>query len=132
MASSNFRPNRFSGEDARLPIELGEIETQILGVDDIEQCAVIMREDTPGDQRLVAYFVGSAAAENLRQELEQALPDYMVPAAFVALEQLPVTANGKLDRRRPTAPDWRALNSTEFVAPARRLRRRLLKFGKTY
>lgn len=63
------------------------------------------REDTPGDKRLVAYLVGAASVADLRRHLQQKLPDYMIPAAFVLLDALPINANGKVDRHALPAPD---------------------------
>lgn len=89
-------------------IELGEIEEAISGINTVEQVAVIAREDTPGVKKLVAYVVPCAGhmptSHELRSELKQKLPEYMVPSAFVMLESLPVTANGKLDRRALPKP----------------------------
>jgi hypothetical protein len=86
-------------------IELGEIEAALLAHPGVRACAVIVREDVPGDRRLAAYVVGGGEVDALRGHLRKTLPDYLVPAAFVALAALPVTANGKLDRRALPAPE---------------------------
>lgn len=89
-------------------IELGEIEARLSVISGVDDCAVVMREDSPGDKRLVAYVVPRAAdfdLEGLRAQLRQALPDYMIPSMFVTLEYLPRNSNGKLDRARLRAPD---------------------------
>ncbi|MGH2619079.1 MAG: amino acid adenylation domain-containing protein, partial [Anaerolineales bacterium] len=102
-------------------IELGEIETRLKHHPGIREAVVVAREDSPGDKRLVAYLVGVQEpvpeVEALRAWLGEILPDYMVPAAFVHLERLPVTANGKLDRKALPTPDLSAQFAEHYVAP---------------
>ncbi|MEN5060654.1 amino acid adenylation domain-containing protein [Luteimonas sp. TWI1416] len=101
-----------------LRIELGEIEAAIVASGQAAQTAVIVREDRAGDRRLVGYLqpvdAGAFDAQALRTAVAAQVPDYMVPAAFVALDTWPVTANGKLDRDALPAP---AFDTGAFVAP---------------
>ena len=103
-------------------IELGEIEAALGRHPAVERAVVVVREDTPGNKRLVAYVVARGTPPrpmDLRELLAATLPDYMVPAAFVGLSAIPVTANGKIDRRAlPSPPNERPDLAIEYVAPA--------------
>lgn len=98
-----------------LRIELGEIDAALRSAPGVTRAEVLLREDRPGEPRLVAYLnTGGPSLETLRAHLANRLPDYMVPAAFVELDHWPVTANGKLDRAALPAP---AQASALGVAP---------------
>ncbi len=103
-------------------IELGEIETTLLALPEVGSAAVVAREDEPGRKRLVAYVVAAdpqtpPSAALLRERLARTLPDYMVPSAFVVIDVLPLTRNGKLDHRALPAPDAAGSAGAEFVEP---------------
>uniref|UniRef100_UPI00286DA93A amino acid adenylation domain-containing protein n=1 Tax=Chamaesiphon sp. VAR_69_metabat_338 TaxID=2964704 RepID=UPI00286DA93A len=104
-------------------IELGEIEAAIAQQEQVREAVVIVREDEPGDVRLVAYFVPTTAAQidlaALRTSLKQQLPDYMVPSAFVSLDVMPLTPNGKTDRQALPAPAPVNLGSSQNFVAAR-------------
>ncbi|WP_454259345.1 non-ribosomal peptide synthetase [Pseudoxanthomonas mexicana] len=102
-------------------IELGEIESRLRGCAGVREAVVLAREDQPGDKRLVAYVVADDGMElssaSLREQLLRELAEYMVPSAYVVLEQLPLTPNGKLDRAALPAPDASAVVSRVYEAP---------------
>jgi amino acid adenylation domain-containing protein len=98
-------------------IELGEIEGALRRSEGVADCVVVVREDVPGEKRLVAYVVGEVEAGVLRDRLRGELPEHMVPAAFVPLERLPLTPNGKLDRKALPAPEGDAYARRSYEAP---------------
>src|SRR5439155_18404545 len=106
-------------------IEPGEVAAALMSCDGVAQAAVVAREDREGEKRLVAYVVatpGAAlSADALRSRLRGALPDYLVPAAFVVLEALPLTPNGKLDRRALPAPEISSGGGRAARAPTEQL-----------
>ena len=97
-------------------IELGEIQAALAALEGVEQAAVIAREDRPGDKRLVGYVTGTADPAAAREGLAERLPAYMVPVAVMVLEALPVTVNGKLDKRALPAPEYQEVD--RYRAPA--------------
>ncbi|MFQ6026842.1 MAG: amino acid adenylation domain-containing protein [Dehalococcoidia bacterium] len=104
-------------------IETGEIEARLRQQPTVQEAVVIAKEEGPGDARLIAYLVPEAGHQtspaDLRFALQQTLPEFMVPAAFVEIEAIPLTANGKLDRKSLPAPDHFAAGLTaEFVPPS--------------
>jgi amino acid adenylation domain-containing protein len=101
-------------------VELGEIEAQLCQHPHLKDAVVILREDEPGDRRLVAYVTSrdqtKPNVEELREHLHAKLPDYMVPSAIVALDRLPTTPSGKLDRLGLPAPGCDAYVSRPYEA----------------
>jgi amino acid adenylation domain-containing protein len=103
-------------------VELGEIETALRRCEGVSDATVILREDVPGDQRLVAYVVPTHSAavlapHVLRTELLRTLPEYMVPSAFVAQRSFPLTPNRKMDRRALPLPGMDSLPSAPHASP---------------
>ncbi|EKF22352.1 D-alanine--poly(phosphoribitol) ligase, subunit 1, partial [Mycolicibacterium hassiacum DSM 44199] len=96
-------------------IELGEIQAVLAQCGGVEHAAVVVREDRPGDKRLVGYVTGDADPATVRAELAERLPGYMVPAAIMAIDALPLTVNGKLDKRALPVPDY--LDGAQYRAP---------------
>ncbi|WP_235949636.1 non-ribosomal peptide synthetase, partial [Paenibacillus glycinis] len=100
-------------------IELGEIEAQLLGMEAVKEAVVIAHPNEQGEHELCAYVVAEEdlTVAELRGELSQALPSYMVPSYYVQLEQLPLTPNGKLDRKALPAPEGQLATGVAYVAP---------------
>ncbi|WP_156497366.1 non-ribosomal peptide synthetase, partial [Paenibacillus jamilae] len=100
-------------------IELGEIESKLLQVQSVQEAVIVARTDETGQTQLVAYYVASQelGASELRHELGQKLPSYMVPSYFIWLEQMPLTPNGKIDRKSLPAPEGSLHSGAEYVAP---------------
>ncbi|MHC0621451.1 amino acid adenylation domain-containing protein [Paenibacillus sp. M.A.Huq-82] len=109
-------------------IELSEIESVIQGHDRIQEVTVIAREDRHGHHYLCAYFTGISEApiSNLREHVSGALPDYMVPTYFIQLEQMPLTPNGKIDRKALPEPELGGTHQgRDYLAPRNELERLL-------
>ncbi|HSU14835.1 amino acid adenylation domain-containing protein, partial [Longimicrobium sp.] len=99
-------------------VEPGEIEAALRRHEAVSNCLVVVREDAPGDRRLVAYVVAEGAdPAALREHLRRSVPDYMVPAAFVMLDSLPRTATGKVDPKTLPAPEYGG-DGERYAAPA--------------
>ena len=102
-------------------IELGEIEARLAEHPTVRSAAVIVREDNPGDKRLVGYVTRSTAADPdsdlLKATLAESLPDYMIPSVYVVLDRFPETPNRKVDRKALPAPESRTSSLAEFRAP---------------
>ncbi|WP_208340948.1 non-ribosomal peptide synthetase [Aetokthonos hydrillicola] len=111
-------------------IELTEIEAVLHNHPQIQQAVVIVREDIPGNKRLVAYvdtIERSLTSNQLREFLTSKLPQYMMPSAFVIVDSLPLTANGKIDRKALPAPDGEIDREQEYVAPGTEIEQKLTK-----
>ena len=114
-------------------IELGEIEVVLSANPQVKQCVVAAREDTPGEKRLVAYVIPEKeepSMEDLRRKLSEKLADYMLPSAFIMLNQFPLTPNGKIDRRALSALNMERLNEEKYVAPQNEVENQIAEIWK--
>ncbi len=112
-------------------IELSEIEAQVSEHPDVKGVVVVAREDVPGEKRLVAYVTERSdtrlSAESLRAHLRLTLPEHMIPSAFVVLQGLPTSPNGKVDRRALPTPEAGAYASRDYEPPQGELEQRLVR-----
>ncbi|MGW8960046.1 amino acid adenylation domain-containing protein, partial [Paenibacillus sp. NPDC055715] len=110
-------------------IELDEIETQLLNVEGVEEAVVLARQDGGGEKALVAYFVAdrTLTVSEMRTSLAQEIPGYMIPSYFVQLERMPLTTNGKVDRKALPEPQGGLQTGVEYVAPRNRTESQLVK-----
>ncbi len=108
-------------------IEPGEIESQLKGINEIKNAVVIDREDTSGDKYLCAYFIADREieAQKLKESLSRSLPKYMIPTHFVQIKEIPLTSNGKVDRKALPSPEIRAKN--KYIAPRDDLEEKLVE-----
>lgn len=111
-------------------IELGEIDAQLTTHSGIAHALTIIREDRPGDVRLVSYIVSRENAgileDDLKVHLKKTLPDYMIPAHFIAVASIPLTENGKINRKALPPPGSLARNKADFVMPRTDLEKTVL------
>src|SRR5882672_7321794 len=105
-------------------IELGEVEAVLAGHAGVKEAVVVVREEAAGEKRLVGYVVlgegAGADRGSLREYLRQRLPEYMAPSVFVEMQAMPLTANGKVDRKALPAPEAGAHGAHRYEAPVGR------------
>jgi hypothetical protein len=116
-------------------IELGEIEAALGQYREVSEAVVVARQDAPGETRLVAYLVvnqeGAARTNEVRSFLRTRLPEYMIPSAFVLLDELPLTPNGKVDRAALPAPETGKMEDTKiYVAPRNELEQMIMEIWR--
>ncbi len=124
--------NDFQAKIKGYRIELGEVENSVARFERVQECVVIVREDTPSQKQLVAYVVLRPANENLqpinvdqnaeamellKQQIRAQLPDYMVPSHFVLLPKMPLNLNGKIDRKALPKPERNQTDHAKYIAP---------------
>ncbi|QQD80611.1 amino acid adenylation domain-containing protein [Bacillus siamensis] len=100
-------------------IEIGEVETSLSNIGEVQEAIVIAREDENGDKELYAYFVASRPyhVSEMKEKLSDQLPNYMIPSYFKQLEKMPLTPNGKIDRKALPVPEGELQTGKEYVAP---------------
>ncbi|MCM3007886.1 amino acid adenylation domain-containing protein [Bacillus subtilis] len=100
-------------------IEIGEVETSLSNIGEVQEAIVIAREDENGDKALYAYFVASRPyhVSEMKEKLSDQLPNYMIPSYFIQLEKMPLTPNGKIDRKALPVPEGELQTGKEYVAP---------------
>ncbi|MGQ3478678.1 amino acid adenylation domain-containing protein [Paenibacillus sp. TY11] len=110
-------------------IEPGEVESHLLKINDIQEAAVIAREDETGQKQLGAYFMAAKklTADEIKNALSAKLPNYMIPSFFMQLEQMPLTLNGKLDRKALLAHEGNVHTGTAYVSPEPGLEAKLME-----
>ncbi|MFN4951541.1 MAG: non-ribosomal peptide synthetase, partial [Flavobacteriales bacterium] len=109
-------------------IELGEIEQVLSSHPNVKQAVVIARAlNNSTDKELIAYTTGAATAEELKAYLKEQLPSYMVPSYYVKLDKIPLTSNGKIDRKNLPNPEGTGLEKAEYVAPSTETEKHLIK-----
>ncbi|MBW9147271.1 AMP-binding protein, partial [Clostridium sp. CM027] len=110
-------------------IELGEIENQLLRQENIKEAVVVDREDKKGNKYLCAYIVlkKEMTVAELRESLSKELPDYMIPAYFIQIEKIPLTPNGKIDRKALPEPDGEISTGVEYAVPRNEIEEKMVK-----
>ena len=109
-------------------IELGEIESVLASEESIKSCAVMLKEDVQGIERFVGYIVAEEDFDKkkVQEYLKSKLPDYMIPDTWVVLDKLPITNNGKIDKKALPALDLASLSAHEYVAPTNEIEQKLV------
>jgi hypothetical protein len=111
-------------------IELGEIEHALATHENLSSSVVVVKEDAQGEKNIIGYVVGKEALNisDLRTYLSKILPEYMIPSAFVQLEELPLTPNGKVDKKALPSPQGMGIGTgVEYVAPRNEIEEKLVK-----
>jgi len=110
-------------------MELGEIESQLLNNEFVKEAVVAVREDSSGNKYLCAYLVAEKemAVAELREHLSKQLPDYMIPSYFIQLEKMPLTHNGKVDRKALPQPEGNINTGAEYAAPTNDIEEKLVE-----
>ncbi|MBU3178941.1 hypothetical protein KPL47_21770, partial [Clostridium estertheticum] len=110
-------------------IELGEVESNLLKIERVKEVVVLDKEEEEGSKYLCAYYVGEKeySVGELREELKKSLPDYMIPLYFIKLENMPLTPNGKIDRKALPEPEGKVNTGAEYEAPRNELEEKLVE-----